>query len=141
MPTCSHYCLTVAQWSIGLAFAVLVGGIVVPTFLHAVRGLMGVGDKPKPKIKRVPPWLTGIVERFVFAVLVGLDVPGSATAMMGWLAIKLASNWNRKDMENVVAARPFSFSALLAGLISMMFAALGGMIAGGKLWSDLIKNI
>jgi len=133
--------MAVTQWVAGLSFALFAGGIVVWLFLYPVRGFMGLGDKPKPKIKRVPPWLTGFVERFVFAILVGLDLPGAATAMMGWLAIKLASNWNRKDMEDVVAVRAFSFSALLAGLISMMFAALGGVIAGGKLWNEFIRNI
>jgi hypothetical protein len=133
--------MEVKRWVVGLFVAVVLGGIVVPLFLYCVRGVMGVGDKPKPKIKRVPPWLTGFIERFVFAVLVGLDVPGAPTAMMGWLALKLASNWNRKDMEDVALARPFSFTALLAGLISMMFAALGGMVASGKLWSGIVENI
>lgn len=132
--------MEIKRWIAGLLFAVVIGGIVVPGFLYSVRGLLGLGDKPKQKTKRVPPWLTGIVERFVFTVLVGLEIAGAATAMMGWLAIKLATNWNRKDMENATAARPFSFTALLAGLISMMFAALGGMIASGKLWSGLISS-
>src|SRR5206468_10617167 len=100
-----------------------------------------LGEKPKEDIKRVPPWLTGAVERLAFAVFVGLELPGAATAMMGWLAIKLATNWNRDDMQKVGAARPFSFTALLAGLISMTFAALGGMIACGKLCSDFVANL
>jgi hypothetical protein len=99
--------MNLAQWVAGLSFALIAGGIVVWLFLYALRGFIGLGDKPKPKTKRVPPWLTGFVERFVFAVLVGLDTAGAATAMMGWLAIKLASNWNRKDMEDVAAARHF----------------------------------
>jgi hypothetical protein len=36
-------------------------------------------------------------------------------------------------MENSPSARPFAFTALLAGVFSMMFATLGGMIASGKL--------
>lgn len=66
---------------------------------------------------------------------------GAATAMMGWLAIKLASNWNRKDMESNPNSRAFSFSALLAGLLSLMFASLGGMIACGNLWANLVAKI
>lgn len=123
------------QWVAGLLFAVIVGGVVTPLFLYTVRGLLGLGSKPKENIKRVPPWLTGFVERFVFTVLVGLEVAGAATAMIGWLGIKLAANWNRKDMENVAQSRPFSFTALLAGLVSLMFAALGGAVASGKLWA------
>src|SRR2546428_461340 len=133
--------MEVKRWIAGLLFALVGGSIVVPLFLYSVRGMLGLGEKPKENIKRVPPWLTGAVERLAFAVFVGLELRGTATAMMGWLAIKLAANWNRKDMERVDAARPFSFTALLAGLISMVFAALGGMIACGKLWSAFVANI
>jgi len=129
------------QWIVGLLFAVIAGGIVTPLFLYVVRGLLGLGPKPEEKIKRIPPWLTGFVERLVFAILVGLDVSGATTAMMGGLAIKLAANWNRKDMESIAQARPFTFTALLAGLVSLMFAALGGMIASGKLWSVYVAYI
>ena len=128
-------------WIVGLLFAVVVGGIGTGIFLYTVRGVLGLGAKPEDKrIERVPPWLTGAVERLVFAVLVGLEIAGTAPAMMGWLAIKLAANWNRKDMETVMAARPFLFTALLAGLVSMMFAALGGMICCGKLWAAYVAN-
>lgn len=130
------------QWVVGLIFAIIIGGIGTGLFLYVLRGALGLGPKPKEKtIKRVPPWLTGIVERLVFVVLVGLDIAGTAPAMMGWLAIKLATNWNRKDMETVTSARPFSFTALLAGLISMLFATLGGMICRGKLWASYVAGI
>jgi hypothetical protein len=62
---------------------------------------------------------------------VALEVQGTAPAMMGWLALKLATNWNRKDMESDPKARPFAFTALLSGLVSMLFAALGGLICRG----------
>lgn len=52
--------------------------------------------------------------------------------MMGWLALKLATNWNSKKMEDDPKARPFAFTALLAGLVSMLFATLGGLVCGGK---------
>jgi len=82
--------------------------------------------------------LTGVVERLVFALFVAFDLSGAVPAMMGWLAIKLASNWNRKDIESHANTRAFTFSALLAGLISMLFAALGGLISNGKPWSQYI---
>jgi hypothetical protein len=130
------------QWIAGLTFAVIVGAIVTPLFLYALRGAMGLGPKPKKSsYERVPPWVTGVVERAVFGVLVGLNVPGAATAMMGWLALKLATNWNRKDMEANAKARPFAFTALLAGLISMFFAAVGGMVCSGALWAKYVAAI
>src|SRR5438477_12598120 len=131
----------VKRWIIGLLFALVVGGTVVQLFLYSVRRMFGLREKPKRDIKRVPSWLTGAVERLAFAVFVGLKLPDATTAMMAWLALKLAANWGRSDLEKISAARPFLFTALLAGLISMVFAALGGMIASGKLWSAFVANI
>src|SRR5215472_8427682 len=101
-----------------------------PVSIRASR-IVKLGDKPKSQAKRVPPRLTGVVERLVFALFVAFDLSGAVPAMMGWLAIKLASNWNRKDIESHANTRAFTFSALLAGLISMLFAALGGLISNG----------
>ncbi len=131
----------VKLWIAGLVFSAIGGAICTGFFLYALRGAMSLGPKPKPSVPRVPPWVTGIVERVVFCTLVGLDVPGAATAMMGWLALKLATNWNRKDMESNLKARPFAFTALLAGLVSMLFAALGGMVCRGSLWSKYVVGI
>lgn len=131
-------------WVYGLFFSVVVGGATTALFLYALRGVLGLGDKPKPKdkdIKRVPPWLTGAVERLVFTVFIAVEIAGTAPAMIGWLALKLVTNWNRDDWNNNPKARPFAFTALLAGLISMLFAALGGLICTGKLWATFISRI
>ena len=134
--------MEVAGWIAGLTIAVVGGAIVVPLFLYALRGSLGLGPKPKkPRFERVPPWITGVVERAVFATLIGLGVPGAATAMMGWLALKLATNWNRKDIEGNAKARPFAFTALLAGLVSMLFAAIGGAVCHGDLWAQYVAAI
>ena len=94
----------VKRWIVGLLFASVVGGIVVPLFLYSVRGMLRLGEKPKKDIKRVYPWLTGAVERLAFAVFVGLELPDATTAMMAWLALKLAANWNRSDLERTSAS-------------------------------------
>lgn len=131
------------SWIFGLLFSVVAGGAVTAAFLYALRGVLGLGDKPNPKnrdIKRVPPWITGTVERLVFTVFIGSGIE-AAPAMIGWLALKLATNWNRDDWNNNPKTRPFAFTALLAGLISMLFAALGGLICKGELWAKLITGI
>ena len=49
--------------------------------------------------------------------------------MIGWLALKLATNWNHPDYkDNRSEERAVAFSALVAGLVSMLFALLGGQI-------------
>ncbi|WP_157719519.1 hypothetical protein [Pseudomonas oryzae] len=86
-----------------------------------------------------PPWLTGMTERLFFTVLVAFAVSDVATTMVAWLALKLATNWHRFQDDST--ARYFGFSALLAGLVSMLFAFLGGLIVRGDLWSRLIVCI
>jgi len=59
------------------------------------------------------------------------------TAMMAWIAAKMAANWLRRTapkaepekLEEIVRGQ---FSALIAGAISMLFALLGGLILQGR---------
>lgn len=126
-------------WIIGLTFSVFVGWFVTWLFLELLRKAMGLGKKPKPG--GVPSWLTGIIERLFFTVLVAFNVAGIAAAMIGWIALKLATNWNQDYWKKTSSARLFGFSALLAGLVSMLFAFLGGLICKGELWSAWISRI
>lgn len=120
---------TITLWVTGLAIALIVGQLITWIFLILLRTWMGTPDKsPQALTKRVPPWLTGTIERLFFTVLVGANVDGFPTAMMAWLALKLASNWNHKDVEGHPEARAFALSALLAGIVSMLCALVGGLI-------------
>ena len=123
------------QWIVGLFFSLVVGGIATWLFLKALRAWLGTSPKPRlsAKGKGVPPWLTGGVERLFFTILVGLEVSGVPAAMIGWLALKLATNWNHPDWKNKPDTRTYAFSALLGGLVSMLFALLGGWVCADKL--------
>jgi len=66
--------------------------------------------------------VTGIIERVFFTVVVAFDVSGTATAMMGWIAIKMAAVWN------VSQPRAATIFTALGGLMSMFFALTGGLI-------------
>jgi hypothetical protein len=123
------------EWTLGLLFSLLGGAIASWAFLKSVRSWLGVPPKPRlsPGNKEIPPWLTGVVERSFFTVLVGLDLAGIPTAMVGWLALKLATNWNHPDWKDKPDARTFALSALLGGLVSMLFALVGGLLCAGKL--------
>lgn len=132
-------------WLIGLTFSVVAGGVVTWMFVETLRKWMRLPRKPKTKGKTaprgVPPFVTGAIERLFFSVLVAFSVEGFAAAMVAWLALKLATNWNRDFWKKTSSARLYGFSALLAGLVSMLFAFLGGLIAKGGLWAALATCI
>jgi hypothetical protein len=117
---------------LGLLVSVVGGFIVVFPLEWFLRLYIGEKSEYKPRA-RVPGWFTGIIERGVFTFLIAYEVEDVGTLMAGWLAMKLASNWNRPGSmdERSIA---FAFAALLAGLVSMAFAALGGRIAVGAPW-------
>jgi hypothetical protein len=117
-------------WVLGLGFSLIAGHFAVEFFLAQLRKYMGLGDKPPllKSYKGAPPWLTGGLERTFFTFLVAFNVSGTPAAMIGWLALKLATNWNHPDYIDRPEARAFAFSGLLAGLLSMLFAVLGGQI-------------
>ncbi len=120
------------EWVFGLLFSLVVGAIVTWIFLRVLRYRLGLPHK-KPGSISIPPWLTGTVERLFFTVLIGLEMPGIPATMIGWLALKLATNWNHPDWKDDPKRRMYAFSALLAGLVSMLFATLGGLICRGEL--------
>jgi len=117
-------------WVLGLGFSLIAGHFAVELFLAQLRKYMGLSDKPPllKSYKGTPPWLTGGLERTFFTFLVAFNVSGTPAAMIGWLALKLATNWNHPDYKDRPEARAFAFSGLLAGLLSMLFAVLGGQI-------------
>lgn len=123
------------EWAIGMTFSLVVGGFATWLFLKILRRWLGTSPKPRLShgSKEVPPWLTGALERLFFTVLIGFEISGATTAMVGWLALKLATNWNHPDWKEKPDARTFAFSALLGGLVSMFFALLGGLVCGRKL--------
>jgi hypothetical protein len=49
---------------------------------------------PSPTKERdFPPILTGMIERLFFTFLIGFNVVGIPIAMMGWIAMKMGTNW------------------------------------------------
>ena len=120
--------MDIVTWSIGLAVSLVLGWPITEGFLYGLRKARGF-EKPAEE-KSVPPWLTGIIERLFFTIAVAYNVGGSITAMILWIAIKLGANWGPDDGR----ASAFRFrivSGALGGLVSMLFALVGGLIAGG----------
>lgn len=49
--------------------------------------------------------------------------------MIAWLAVKLIANWQlREDIKEDRTKANYKFSALLAGLVSMIIAFISGLL-------------
>lgn len=122
------------HWIIGLFISLVVGQLVTWMFLKLLRSWLAI-DKTliSSDGRHVPAWLTGTVERLFFTVLVCFDVGVISPAIMGWLALKLATNFNHPVWNKEPRMRTLALSALLAGLVSMLFAFLGGLVWAGKI--------
>jgi sterol desaturase/sphingolipid hydroxylase (fatty acid hydroxylase superfamily) len=129
---------SVESWTLGLLVAI-VGGLIVTAAFHWLLGrYLRLPPKDKLRqVRRVPASLTGIVERLFFAVLVGFQVSGAPTAMIAWIALKLATNWNNPKWNEAQRFRAFAYRALLTGLVSMLCALVGGMIAADLIHVDI----
>lgn len=79
----------------------------------------------------VPAWLVGLVERFFFTVAVAYNLSGVIIGMIGWITVKMATNWNREGLDNHPS---MALSGLLGGLMSMIFSLLGGLVWKGVIW-------
>ena len=119
---------------LGLVVSVFVGGLVMLLLEFLLRIFTGPKWYYEERLG-VPGWLTGFIERGVFTFLVAYGLEDVGTLMAGWLALKLASNWNRPEMKGE-GASAFALAALLLGLVSMALAMLGGQVALNKkpLW-------
>lgn len=72
----------------------------------------------------IPAWIIGCVERLLFTLLVGFDVPGLSTAMIGWIPAKMAVTWMTREQEGATRA----YTGLIGTVVSLIFALLGGLI-------------
>lgn len=118
---------------LGLGIALLGGGIAAWVFSVTSIRLFDLPSKPKKAPNRIPPWLTGLVERSFFVTLIAnsTNLDGIPEAMIGWLAIKLAINWQKLDAQKYPEAQTRGLLALLTGAISLAFAYIGGAIISG----------
>jgi len=128
-----------SQWTqlgFGAITSLLGGALACFLFDKLVRRWLGA-PKPDAPRRRVPSWFTGTIERIFFTTLVAFDVAGYPVAMIVWLAAKMAATWTgrgtpRNDTEEEAKqANDYRISSsitLVNGLVSMMFALIGGLI-------------
>jgi hypothetical protein len=109
----------------GFTISCVLGHFVVKKFLWWLSHRLGAPRDPNAK--RTPPGLTGFLERVFFTIAVAVNATGVLPAMIAWLALKLAANWQYRDDINSVERTNYKFSAILAGLLSMLLAYIGGL--------------
>jgi hypothetical protein len=111
-----------------ITVATVIGHFIVGTFLHTLRKGLKFAPKEETQIsKSVPPWITGVLERLFFCIAVAVNASGVLPAMIAWLAVKLAANWQARSELEANTKVNYMFSALIAGLMSMLVALLGGI--------------
>jgi hypothetical protein len=121
----------------GLTFSLMVGAVVVPTFQRGLEFRVGLPRRDEGV--RIPPSLTGHIERLLFTLIVAFEISGAAPAMITWVAVKMAANWNSAEAQSETGGKPNAreilnrrFSALLTSAVSLLVALIGGVIALGK---------
>ena len=132
----------IAWWMFGFAISVGLGMLLTPWLLSRIRSYITqkaehrgevideeVIEKTHLASLYVPGWLVGITERVFFTILVAFDVSSTATAMIGWITIKMLTDWHRiLKPDEKPWVRSLAFSALLGNMISLLFALIGGLI-------------
>jgi len=130
-----------SPWILGAVVALVLGNLWTVTFLKLIRNYI-YRDTVKRKdtivdiyIDRiaVPGWVVGSIERIFFAALVAFDISATAAAMVTWILVKMATDWHRilgktEEDAHKSGARALAFSSLLASMISLFFALIGGLI-------------
>jgi hypothetical protein len=118
---------TLVVWVLGFTISLILGHFVVENFHWWLTHRLGVPRDLNEK--RTPPWLTGLLERVFFTIAVAMNATGIAPAMMTWLVLKLAANWQyRDDIPNAADKANYKVSAILTGLLSMLFAYVAGLL-------------
>ena len=114
--------IDVSQWLYGFGVSLILGGIVTPVFLFGLRKYRKVKKDNQPD-RWSPDWwspyITGTVERGFFTVAIAANLPGAVVAMVAWIAVKMATHWNRMSKDGYDKRQvDLAWTALLAGLVS-----------------------
>lgn len=125
--------MLIIKWIIGLLVSLLVGHYAAKYYRNYRNNKILNGkedynpDKEQSLNNDFLPLLTGLLERFFFTLVIAFNISGGAVAMFGWLGAKMAVNWNRQSNNDAVS-RAYAMTALQSGLVSLLFALIGGLI-------------
>jgi hypothetical protein len=112
----------------------------MPKFIEWLRDKAEVPQDIRKEINTIlapSQYLTkfaGVLERLFFTIVVIFYGAGVAAAMITWMVVKMATNWHliAKSTSEIdrksLAYRRFAFCSLYAGMVSLLFALLGGLL-------------
>lgn len=107
----------------GFAISLGVAPFVVPWIVEWLRE--DLGDEGTMPGEDLSGWKVGTFERAFFTLGIAAGMPGVLTAMILWIAAKMAAHWGDRT-EKVHDLEALRLTALMGSLVSMMFALIGG---------------
>jgi hypothetical protein len=131
---------TIGTWIAGLVVSLIIGSVVCRlawTAFHSFTLTTAAKMNwpyDKDDAERIPVYgvLIGILERLFFTLLIAFGGAGIAPALVLWMIVKMTAGWNRINKSGVFY-RMLAFTGLIVSMTSMLFAALGGLIANGSI--------
>ena len=115
------------SWGVGLVVGLAIGPGLGYIFVPKFRSRLWQRVK-----EGVPGWLMGLVERTFFVLIIAFEVSGAAPAMIAWIALKTAINWQRRGIgDELVSWIRETQASVLTSLVSMLMALPGGLICRG----------
>jgi hypothetical protein len=124
-------------WILGPVVALVLGHLWATSFLKVMRNRIYYrAVKNKEEIEPVftfslpvPATVLGVIERIFFGALVAFDISATGAAMVTWILVKMATDWNRiLAQKGESGPRALAFTSLSASMISLFFALIGGLI-------------
>lgn len=135
----------IVKWFLGLVFSLFIGHYAASWVRSWLYSSCKLKEWNRPRKgegpARVKAWQTGFLERSFFTIVVGLKYPGVLGAMMAWLGLKLGANWAHSILKGKKLVTSYALVALLTGLVSMLFALIGGRFCAGELLTEQFNMI
>jgi hypothetical protein len=107
----------------GFGISLFLAHHLLPLLLKRLRA--GLGKEPTLPGEELPAGIVGFVERGFFTIAVAANLPGVLTAMILWIAAKMAAHWGSRS-EAIHDIEALRLTGLLGGMVSMLFALIGG---------------
>ncbi|MGH8737561.1 MAG: hypothetical protein ACREVC_09410 [Burkholderiales bacterium] len=116
----------VIRWLLGMFISLAVGLLTGP-ILECVRRKYNIETELRTA-DRFPAWMLGLIERLFFTIAIAFQISSTIVAMIAWITVKMVSNWNRSTAQKGPDVSGVAMTALLGGILSMLFALIGGLI-------------